>query len=75
MMRNKAFRTFLLTLVSVLTFSKRSEAQVMDALNGENKIYVVVLVLATIFAGIIAFLIYLERKMARLEKKFNQGDE
>ena len=74
-MRNKAFRLFLLTLLSVLTFSTRGEAQVMDALNSDNKIYVVVLVLATIFAGIIAFLIYLERKMARLEKKFNQEDE
>lgn len=75
MMRYKALRIFMLTLLSVLTFSSRSEAQVLEALNGENKIYVVVLVLATIFAGIIAFLIYLERKMARLEKKFNQGDE
>ncbi len=74
-MGNKARRILLLTVLSVLTFNLRSEAQVMDALNGENKIYVVVLVLATIFAGIIAFLIYLERRMARLEKKFNQSDE
>lgn len=74
-MRNKALRIFMLTVLSVLTFSLRSEAQVMDALNSDNKIYVVVLVLATIFAGIIAFLVYLERKMSRLEKKFNQEDE
>ena len=74
-MRNKSLRILLLTVLSVLTFTLRSEAQVMDALNGDNKIYVVVLVLATIFAGIIAFLIYLERKMSRLEKKFNQEDE
>ncbi len=74
-MRNKSIRILLLTVLSVLTFSLRSQAGVMDAFEGNDKIYVVVLVLATIFAGIIAFLIYLERKMARLEKKFNQGDE
>ena len=74
-MRNKSFRILLLTVLSVLTFSLRSEAGVMQAFEGNDKIYVVVLVLATIFAGIIAFLIYLERKMTRLEKKFNQGDE
>lgn len=43
-----------------------------EVLDSNNKIYVVVLVLATIFAGIIAFLVYLERRMNRLEKNTNQ---
>lgn len=74
-MRIKSLRILLLTVLSVLTFSPRSHAGIMDAFEGNDKIYVVVLVLATIFAGIIAFLVYLERKMSRLEKKFNQEDE
>ncbi len=74
-MRNKSFRILLLTVLSVLTFAPYSHAGIMDAFEGNDKIYVVVLVLATIFAGIIAFLVYLERKMSRLEKKFNQEDE
>ena len=39
-----------------------------EGLRQSGKIYVVVLVLATIFAGIIAFLIYLERRLSRLEQ-------
>ena len=39
-----------------------------EGLRASGKIYVVVLVLATIFAGIIAFLIYMERRLARLER-------
>ncbi len=38
-------------------------------LRRSGKIYVVVLVLATIFAGIIAFLIYLERRISRIERE------
>ena len=39
------------------------------SLRASGKIYVVVLVLATIFAGIIAFLIYLERRLHRIERE------
>jgi len=40
-----------------------------DALWSNGKIYVVVLVLFTIFLGIILTLLYLERRIKRLEKK------
>lgn len=39
-----------------------------DTMRQNGKIYVVVLVLATIFAGIIAFLVRLDRKISKLEK-------
>ena len=42
--------------------------EMAEGLRSSGKIYVVVLVLATIFAGIIAFLIYLERRLNRLER-------
>lgn len=62
----------LLLLASALLFSTTANAQEMaDGLRSNGKIYVVVLVLATIFAGIIAFLIYLDRRLARLEKSNN----
>lgn len=41
-------------------------------LAANDKIWVVVLVLATIFLGIIAFMIYLDRKMRRMEKRIKQ---
>jgi hypothetical protein len=44
------------------------ESGLTQKLDSDNKIWVVVLVLATIFAGIIAFLIYLDRRIATLER-------
>jgi len=38
-----------------------------------GKIYVVVAVILAIFAGIIIFLIYLDRKISRLEKQFEEN--
>ena len=40
-----------------------------DVMRSNGKIYVVVTVLATIFAGIFAYLVYLDRKISRLEKE------
>ena len=44
-----------------------------DFLQSNDKIYIPVLVLATIFAGIILFLIYLDRKLRRIEKENKAG--
>ena len=44
---------------------------VADTLRSNGKIYVVVAVLLIIFAGISAFLIHLDRKISKLEKKQN----
>ena len=69
-------RSFLLTLFLLVTqLSARAQTTVAtdpemaQGLRASGKIYVVVLVLATIFAGIIAFLIYLERRLTRLERE------
>ena len=59
-------------MLVALTVTTSSAEPLTQLLDSSNKIYVVVLVLATIFAGIIAFLIYLERRMNRLEKTSNQ---
>jgi heme/copper-type cytochrome/quinol oxidase subunit 2 len=68
-------RHFLLTLFLLLAqFSAFAQntaptsPDMAEGLRSSGKIYVVVLVLATIFAGIIAFLIYLERRLTRLEQ-------
>lgn len=65
---NLRLRAVLIFAACLLFSIKASAENVVDMLNGENKIWVVVLVLATIFAGIIAFLIYLERRIARMER-------
>ncbi len=66
----------ILPFLSLLLFSLNISAQDMnpskiemaDILHQNGKIYLVVLVLLTIFAGILFLLISMERKLARLEK-------
>ncbi len=50
-----------------------AEPEMADAMRANGKIYVVVTVLATIFAGIFAYLVYLDRKISRLEKEKNHN--
>lgn len=65
---NLCTRSLFLASLFLLSASAAKAGSIADALNGENKIWVVVLVLATIFAGIILFLVYLDRRIARLER-------
>lgn len=67
------YKTSLLTTVFSLLMLLQATAQeaspeMADVMRSNGKIYVVVLVLATIFAGIIAYLVRIERKISRLEK-------
>ncbi len=50
----------------------REGVEMADQLRADGKIWVVVLVVATVFAGIIAYLIRLDRQVSRLEKEVNQ---
>lgn len=66
----KKINTLLLIVCISLVSSSSAFAQDMATeMRNNGKIYVVVFVLATIFAGIFAFLFYLERKIKRLESK------
>ena len=69
-----ALRKYILTLLMLLpVFCYAGERPEMaDAFRSNGKIYVVLLVICTIFAGIILFLVFLERKIKKLEK--NQKD-
>jgi len=69
-MRKAYIVTFLLSLFTALTaHASANDAEMADAMRSNGKIYVVVMVLATIFAGIILFLVRLERNIKKLEKK------
>jgi hypothetical protein len=63
---NKLFSLLILLLLMAHEVSAQDMAVDMRS-NG--KIYVVVFVLATIFAGIFAFLVYLEKRLKNLESK------
>ena len=46
-----------------------TEPEEADIMRSNGKIYVVIVVLATIFAGIIAYMVALDRKISKLERE------
>lgn len=47
----------------------QAEVEMADTLRQDGKIYVVVVVLLTVLAGTIAYLVAIDRKVSRLEKQ------
>jgi hypothetical protein len=47
----------------------RQEVRMADAMRSNGKIYVVIAVILTIFAGLIIYLVRLDRKISKLEKQ------
>jgi len=61
-------KKFLIVLFSILsTVSLSAQTESSDFMHSTGKIYVVIAVLVAIFVGIILFLVYLERKLTKLE--------
>ena len=59
---------FMLLLLPTLCMAQTSVVQPTETLWTNGKIFVVLIVAGTIFAGIGLFLIILERKLSKLEK-------
>lgn len=60
-----------LLLISAPGFSQNAE--MADAMRSEGKIYVLVAIIAVVLSGLIAYLVYLDRKTARLEEKLRNN--
>ena len=56
-------------LINLLAIAQDSSVDMADTMRKEGKIYVVVAIILTIFAGIIFYLVRLDRKISRLEKE------
>lgn len=61
----------ILFLAAARLSAQTPEPEMADSMRSNGKIYVVVLVLAAIFAGITVYLIRLERKINKVEKTNN----
>lgn len=48
------------------------EVEMADTLRSEGKIYVVVLILVLILTGLIGYLILIDRKVSRLERRLSE---
>ena len=68
-MMRKLFIASLLLLINLITQAQDSSVDMADTMRSNGKIYVVVAVILTIFAGIILYLVRLDRKMSKLEKE------
>jgi glycerol-3-phosphate acyltransferase PlsY len=69
---NKIWLTLSLIFTGIMSNAQAADpnaVEMADVLHQNGKIYLVVLVLVTIFAGIIFLLLRIERKLNRLENK------
>ena len=63
--------TLLIFAISISAMCQ--EVEMADRLRSEGKIYVVVAILLTILVGMISYLVVIDRKASRLEKKLDQN--
>ena len=71
----KLFSLITLLSISATMFAQNTtanELEMADKLYADGRIYVVVAVVATIFAGIIVYLINLDSKISKLEKQLKK---
>jgi CcmD family protein len=57
------FGSFLISQIAT------AQPEMADTMRSEGKIYVVVAILLIIFAGLVIYLVMLDRKVTRIEKK------
>lgn len=67
-MARKISLLFSFLLMQLCLWAQGPDVQMADTMRSNGKIYVVVAIIVTIFAGIILYLIRLDRKLTKLEK-------
>ena len=72
-MTKKIILTALLFISTLLVFAQDTTGKpaMADLMRSNGKIYVVIAVILVIFAGLIIYLIRLDRKISKLEKNHN----
>ena len=70
----KIISFLLLQLIAIAAFAQEPDngVEMADVMRSNGKIYVVIAVLLTIFAGLLIFLISQEMKLKKLERKINE---
>jgi hypothetical protein len=69
-MRNKRlFLALMAFFAPFFNYAQENTVSMADNFRKEGKIYVVIGVILIIFAGLVAFLVYLDRRLTKLEKK------
>jgi hypothetical protein len=58
----------ILTFIFLAFFANAQDVKMADAMKENGKIYVVIAVMLTILAGLVLYLVRLDRKISKLEK-------
>jgi hypothetical protein len=74
-MRNFIKYTITLVLLLISRLAGAQEVEMADGLRSEGKIYVVVLIIFIVLAGLIVYLFLMDRKLNRLEKLLNEKEQ
>ena len=64
---NKLIKVLTLLLLPTITFAQNIE--MADAFRSSGKIYVVVAIMVILFAGLLGYLITIDKKVSKLEKE------
>ncbi len=68
-----SIKTFLAAcLVAVISPAHAQNAEMADTFRSEGKIYVVVVIVLIVLAGLISYLFLLDRKLTKLEKMMEE---
>ena len=62
----------ILLILSSLVTSAQQEVEMADTMRSEGKIYVVVAILLLILVGLVGYLVQLDRKVSKLEKRLSE---
>ncbi len=63
---------YLLVFILLGFFANAQEVEMADGLRADGKIYVVITVLSIVFVCIVGVLLFIERKLSRLEKEIKE---
>ncbi len=63
---------FVLMLSIILPVAAQSDVEMADVMRSNGKIYVVVAVAGIVMIGILVYLVMLDKKISRLEKKIKE---
>lgn len=69
---NKRFQFFILAFLPLLAAAQTQGPDMADAFRADGKINIVLAVIAIIFLCLAAFLVYLERRISKVEKQTSE---
>jgi len=73
----KAYLKYLLAVFFIILSLPRcmgQDAEMADVMRSEGKIYVVVSIIVVVLAGVLIYLVMMDRKVSRLERKVEGKD-